>query len=208
MQNCSASSLQSAQRQSISALNKVCISKNGIQIQIFIHIEENGLRFFFLSSFLLRLVFNDQLQLVRIYDRHYHQSVQTNNAFTILYALGEWQTEKHTLSHVSWHCEIFLLFKNKSRLKINFCVFRSSFPYSPLPTNTESIKHILILFLNLIFPHLVKKFIIIQGTRNVITVFTRPRHFTLSRARSVQSKTSHSISSRFISILYSNLRNG
>jgi len=45
-----------------------------------------------------------------------------------------------------------------------------------------------------------------SGTRRFNTVFTRVRHWSLSWARCIQSRTSHSVSLRFTLILSSHLR--
>jgi hypothetical protein len=51
--------------------------------------------------------------------------------------------------------------------------------------------------------HLAKKLSTFSGTQRFITVFTRPRYRTISRARQTQSLISHYTSLRFISILSS-----
>ena len=60
----------------------------------------------------------------------------------------------------------------------------------------------------LIVPYPVEKFPMFYGTRGFSGVFTRARHSSLSRARSIQSKLSHSVSRRCILILSSHIRLG
>ena len=55
---------------------------------------------------------------------------------------------------------------------------------------------------------LVKKFPAYYGTRRFITAYTRPRHLSLSWARSIESRSPHPTSWRSIVILSSYLRLG
>jgi hypothetical protein len=56
--------------------------------------------------------------------------------------------------------------------------------------------------------HLAKKFPASYGTRSIISVCTRARHWSLSLVRSIQSTDSHPTSLRYILILSSCLRLG
>jgi len=58
----------------------------------------------------------------------------------------------------------------------------------------------------LIVAQIIKKFPVVYRNRRLITVITRARHWSLFRARCIQSTASHPISLRSILILSSHLR--
>jgi hypothetical protein len=65
-----------------------------------------------------------------------------------------------------------------------------------------------VLLQKLTVTQLVKKFPTFYGTRRIITVFIRSRHWSLSWARWIQSTTFHHVFVRFILIVSSHLRLG